>query len=100
MSSSEETWGGLPVVRKLACARPRNRVIVTGNVTAAAQGRLGSSRAYLCRLDDGTGKITLAFTGRSIIPGLVVGVRCKVEGTAQMVDGQLVVPNPEYEYVS
>ena len=86
-------------MHRLARARPRTRVIVMGFVTAAGLGRLGGSRAYLCRLDDGTGKITIAFTGRGIVPGLVVGVKCKVEGTAQTIDGQLVVPNPQYEYV-
>lgn len=93
-------WGGLPVVRKLSCARPRTRVRVVGEVTAAARTSLGSSRAYLCTVEDGTGKITLAFTGRSSVPGMVVGARVRVEGTAQTVDGQLVLPNPQYEYVT
>lgn len=87
-------------MQHLACARTRTRVIVTGVVTAAEQSRFNGSRAYLCRLADGTGKITLAFTGRTSVPGMVVGTRCTVQGTAQIVDGQLVLANPEYEYVT
>jgi hypothetical protein len=74
--------------------------MASGFVTASSQGRLAGSPAYLCRLADGTGAITLAFTGRTSVPGLVAGVRCRVEGTAQWLDGQLVLVNPEYEYVT
>lgn len=99
MSPSAETWGGLPVVRQLSCARPRTRIRVSGLVTATGTGRLGNLRAYLCRLEDGTAGITLAFTGRSAVAGLETGCLCRVEGTAQACEGDLVVFNPEYEFL-
>lgn len=100
MKRPHETCGGLPVVRILACAAPRTRVLATGELTAAGRGRLGRSRAYLCRLDDGTGRITLAFSGRESVPGVVVGTRCRIEGTAQLVEELLVVWNPLYELLT
>ena len=91
------SWGGLPVVTRLADAAPRRRVRVTGRVTAAAAGRAGGSRAYLCVLDDGTAKVTLAFSGRNQVPGLAVGTLCRIDGTACQLDGFLTVLNPSYD---
>jgi RecG-like helicase len=92
-----DDWGGLPVIRKLSDAQPRTRIEVTGQVTATAQSRIADSRAYTCQLDDGTGHIIIAFTGRSNVPGVRVGARCSIEGTVQERDGSLVVFNPGYE---
>ena len=92
-----DTWGGLPLVRSIADATPRCRLITFGRIEDAVAGRLGMSRAYLCLLDDGTGKIRLAFTGRSRIPGLTTGSWCSVEGTAMVREGELTVTNPAYE---
>ncbi len=99
MTPDGDTWGGLPVVRRLACAAPRTRIAVSGIVTATAAARLAGVRSYLCRLEDGTGEITLAFTGRSSVAGLAAGCLCRVEGTARSCDGELVVFNPEYEFL-
>ncbi len=99
MNPAGETWGGLPVVRQLSCARARTRVRVSGLVTGTGAGRVGRLHAYLCRLEDGTGGITLAFTGRSAVAGLETGCLCRIEGTAQACAGELVVFNPEYEFL-
>lgn len=99
MNPDGETWGGLPVVRQLSCAQPRSRVMVSGLVTATGAGAVGNLRAYLCRLEDGTGGITLAFTGRTSVAGLETGCLCRIEGTARESEGQLVVFNPDYEFL-
>lgn len=94
---ASEEWGGLPVVRKLSDVRPRCRVEAVGQIMASAPSRAAGTRAYMCQIDDGTGHIILAFTGRSTVAGLSVGVRCRVEGTAQERDGLLMIFNPDYE---
>ena len=100
MNDEGETWAGLPVVRKLDQVVARSRVIIEGTITAAGPSRLQGSRAYLVRIDDGHGKITLAFTGRSEVPGLVVGTSLRVTGTARLIEAGLFVFNPDYEILA
>ncbi|MBO0691807.1 MAG: OB-fold nucleic acid binding domain-containing protein [Acidimicrobiaceae bacterium] len=88
----------MPVVHRLADAAPRRRVVTTGRIASAEVRVNGSSHAYCCVLDDGTGEITLVFTGRKNVPGLVAGTLCRVEGTAGEADGSLVLRNPWYEF--
>lgn len=90
-------WGGLPLVTRLDALAPRARVRVEATVTAAGMGRLGGTRAYWCVLDDGSGCVAVAFTGRDHVPGLVVGARCRIDGTVRDVEGRLTVCNPGYE---
>jgi len=90
------TWAGRPVARKVADARPRGRVVVTGTICAEEAVSRERSPAYCCTLDDGTGHLDLLFLGRSRIPGVAVGTRCRVEGTARTESGRLVVWNPLY----
>jgi two-component system sensor histidine kinase KdpD len=91
------TWAGRPVARKAADTRSQGRVVVTGTIRTAQVVTRGSSPAYCCTLDDGTGQLDLLFLGRTGVPGLTVGTRCSVEGTATGTDGdRLVVWNPLY----
>jgi hypothetical protein len=92
------SWGGMPVVHRLAEAAPRRRVVTTGMIVSAGVEVDGSSHAYHCVLDDGTGEITLVFSGRKDVPGLVTGAFCRVEGTVRAADGYLVLWNPLYEF--
>ena len=100
MSSTEFTsaseWGGRPVARVIADARPRGRIVVTGTVVEVATVRVGHASSYRCLLDDGSGQIGLLFIGRNTIPGLAVGTRCTVEGTVRREANCLVVWNPLY----
>jgi RecG-like helicase len=91
-----DSWGGLPVVRKIADAGPRSRLAVAGEIVETAIEYRRETRCYRCDLDDGTGAVTLLFSGRSRVRGLEVGARCYVEGTSQLDDGRLVVWNPIY----
>jgi hypothetical protein len=94
--TTEDWWGGLPVVRKIVDAGPRCRIAVSGEIVAAStEGRHGT-RYYRCDLDDGTGAISLLFSGRAGIPGMEVGSRLYVEGTSQLEDGRPVLWNPIY----
>jgi hypothetical protein len=92
-------WGGRPVATSVVNAVPRVRLVTTGVVTAACHRQWAGVPAYACELDDGSGRVLLAFTGRRRPPGLDVGMRCRVEGTAQPdPHGKLLVLwNPIYE---
>jgi hypothetical protein len=95
---------GLPLARSLADATPRSRVAVSGVIVAAKRwsrdAAAGADLGFRCELDDGTGQIDLVFLGRVGVPGLVVGSRCHVEGTARMEHGRLTVWNPVYHLVA
>jgi RecG-like helicase len=80
----------------IADARPRGRIVVTGNVVEVATVRVGNASSYRCLLDDGSGQVGLLFIGRHAIPGLAVGTRCTVEGTVKREGDGLVVWNPLY----
>ena len=94
------SWRGLPMVMELRSAFTRSRVAVGGTVVSvrAPAGETERSRSlgYRCVLDDGTGRIDLLFLGRDKVPGLSVGARCHVEGTARMDHGRLTLWNPLY----
>ena len=94
--TSAAEWGGRPVARVIAAAVPRAKVVVSGDVVEVGVGVLGPAPSYRCRLDDGSGQLDLLFIGRTSIPGLVVGTRCTVEGTARAEGNLLVVWNPLY----
>ena len=91
---------GLPLALSVAAAIPRSRVAVSGVIVSAklwSHGRSGGADlGFRCVLDDGTGRIDLVFLGRVRVPGLVVGARCHIEGTARMEHGHLTVWNPLY----
>ena len=53
----------------------------------------------LFSFSDGSVEIGLLFIGQRYVPGLAVGVRCQVEGTAQYWAGNLVIWNPIYEFI-
>lgn len=84
------------MARQVADAQARGRVVVTGAVVASSTVALGGGLSCSCVLSDGCGEIGLLFIGRRAVPGLVVGARCTVEGTARMASGQLVLWNPLY----
>ncbi len=94
--TTDESWGGLPVVRRIGNAGPRCRLAVSGDIVAASTECRHGTRHYRCGLDDGTGVVSLLFSGRARVPGMEVGARCYVEGTSQLEDGRLVLWNPIY----
>jgi hypothetical protein len=82
---------------ELGSAFHRCRVAVGGTVVAVGGCNPdGAPAGFHCVLDDGTGEVDLFFLGRSSVPGLGIGARCHVEGTARMEGGRLTVWNPLY----
>ncbi len=86
-----------PRVSRIADARSQDRVAVTGTIRATQTITVGTSPAYRCVLDDGTGELDLLFLGRGTVAGLAAGTRCSVQGTATARQGRLAVWNPRYQ---
>ena len=95
--TKESHWGGRPIARQIAEARPRSRVVVTGTVRTTETVTVGRSASYRVVLRDDTGELDVLFLGRSTVAGVGVGTRCRMEGTAQLRGGRLVVWNPLYK---
>jgi hypothetical protein len=56
--------------------------------------------AHAITLDDGTGRLTLMFSGVRSVPGMTAGVRCTVEGTTLPDERGLALWNPLYRFES
>ena len=94
--TASETWGGLPVVRKVSETEPRVRLVVTAMVVATGTQDVGGSLSARCTIDDGTGQVDLLFLGRPYIGGLEKGAFLTVEGTVMRENGNHVIWNPMY----
>ena len=101
MSSSELTtaacWAGRPVARKIIDTVPRGRVVITGVVCVTRVTEERGTDSFECLMDDGSGELGLLFLGRRTVPGITIGTRCTVEGTARIEGGRFVLWNPLYQ---
>ncbi|MCL4422103.1 MAG: hypothetical protein M1115_02845 [Actinobacteria bacterium] len=89
-------WQGKPIARRVADARARRRAVISGVVISAKSVPFGSSVAYECMIEDGTGELRVVFTGRESIQGLARGARCTVEATIQANHSGLFMRDPLY----
>lgn len=92
-------WGGHPVARTAAEVEPRRRAVLSGTIRSTRVGH-GSSSSFEAALDDGTGTVTLSWSGRCEVPGIVRGAVVRVEGTVLDRRGRLVLLNPLYRFAS
>jgi hypothetical protein len=93
-----DIWGGRPIARRIADCAPRRRIVVTGTIMATELGRWRRRPAFICRLDDDTGCLTLVFGRPMPVPGMVKGAICTVEATAQSNGGSLFLWDPFYRF--
>ena len=93
-----DCWGGRPIARRIADGAPRRRLVVTGTIVETEEGRWRGLPAFICRLDDDTGTITVVFGGARRVPGMVKGALCTVEATVLSNGGALVLWNPFYRF--
>ncbi len=93
-----DCWGGRPIARRIADCAPRRRVVLTGTIADTESAVWRRMPAFICVLDDDTGRITLIFGGSRPVPGMVTGAMCTVEGTALTNGGGLVLWNPYYRF--
>lgn len=78
-------------------ARVRERVHLRGTVQAITLSPEFDKGGLDVELDDGTGRITLVWMGRRLIPGIDVGRRIDVWGTLTISEGRRVIFNPAYQ---
>jgi RecJ-like exonuclease len=78
-------------------ARVRDRVHLRGTVQAITLSPEIDKGGLDVDLDDGTGRITLVWMGRRLIPGIDVGRRIDVWGTLTISEGRRVIFNPAYQ---
>jgi hypothetical protein len=93
-----DCWGGRPIARRIADGAPRRRLVVTGTIVAADLSPWRGMPAYVCRLDDDSGTITMVFGAPRPVPGMVKGALCTVEATVQSNGGALHLWNPCYRF--
>ncbi|MDP9405411.1 MAG: OB-fold nucleic acid binding domain-containing protein [Actinomycetota bacterium] len=78
--------------------RPRHEATCVGVVHKI---RLVPNRRLEVTVEDGSGRVTAVFTGRSNLPGLELGAGLRLSGTvAEDGDGGLVMRNPTWASVS
>ena len=77
--------------------RARQREICVGVVLKI---RLDPGRKLAVTVDDGTGKLTAVFTGRSNLPGLELGAGLRLTGTVGETDGERHMLNPGWTPVA
>ena len=82
----------------IAAVVPRKRTELVGRVTSVS-AHVRPWVWFDAILDDGTGTVTLRFTGRQSVPGITEGRRLNAEGTPGRVGESLVMLNPVYEFV-
>ena len=87
------------MISAVSSAIPRRRTTLRGDVVSVM-----STETPWVRIDaaisDGTGTLVLRFVGRRSVPGLRVGRRLVVDGTPGLGDGDPVMLNPVYSFIS
>jgi hypothetical protein len=80
--------------------RARQRARVAGRVRSVTVQPWGNVPTLQVQLTDDQGKLVVAFLGRRQIAGLGPGSRIVVDGTVTDRRGQLVMINPDYEFLT
>jgi hypothetical protein len=96
--STGDSWGGRPIARRVADCAPRRRAVLTGTINATETSPWRGVPSLILQLDDASGSITVVFSGRRSVPGVLKGARCTVEATAMSNGGALVLWNPFYRF--
>jgi len=79
--------------------QPRERARVAGRVKSVTVKPWGDIPTLQVQLTDDEGRLEVAFLGRRQIAGLNPGSRIVVDGTVTERRGQLMMINPDYEFV-
>lgn len=80
--------------------RERERVKLSGLIQSITYSPRSQPLRLIGVLYDGTGTIEVRWPGRRDIPGITVGRRIEVEGTAARYRDRLVIINPVYRLLS
>jgi amino acid transporter len=96
-ASSAPITVSLPVERvRIADAPLRERVVLAGRVRAMRIQPWGGNPSLEVSLADETGSVTIVFTGRRTVGGIVLGTVLSVEGVVAAHHGGQAILNPTY----
>jgi DNA/RNA endonuclease YhcR with UshA esterase domain len=73
-------------------------VVITGKVVDSQHCLRRGFAARVYAIDDGTGRLSIVFSGTRAIPGTVEGTQCTVEGTALVDRRGIVLWSPFYRF--
>ncbi len=73
---------------------------VQGTVSMLTLNPRSGSAWLEAELHDGTGTLKLIWMGRRVIPGIIPGVKMRVEGRITLHEGNPAIFNPAYELVT
>lgn len=99
-ATSDPRAAGLPEAPDVAgrdpigSVQPRQAVRVGGLVVDARLRPWVGGEVFECVLDDGTGKLTLAFLGRRSVAGIGPGALLSADGVVGTHRGRLLLLNP------
>jgi len=88
--------GSHPEVTPIADVAARQMVCVRGEVSRMTLRPTGKMPSLAVAVDDGTGSITVVWTGRRSIGGISLGRQLQVRGVARAAGDHLEVMNPDY----
>src|SRR5690606_398892 len=90
----------LSEVTPIGDVRWRDHVKVVGQVRAMRVAPLADVATLECQIDDGTGSLLAVFLGRRELPGVKVGTRIEIVGTAGVHQNRLTILNPHYRLLA
>jgi RecG-like helicase len=100
VSIDAHVLGDISGTTPIAALQARQRARVAGRVRSLTVQPWGDVPTLQVQLTDDHGRLTVAFLGRRQIAGLVPGSRIVVDGTVTDRRGQLVMINPDYQFVA
>ena len=93
----EAVGAGATPIRDL---QPHTMGTVQGTVSMLTLNPRSGSAWLEAELHDGTGTLKLIWMGRRVIPGIIPGVKLRVEGRITLHEGNPAIFNPAYELVT
>ena len=93
----EAVGAGATPIRDL---QPHTMGTVQGTVSMLTLNPRSGSAWLEAELHDGTGSLKLIWMGRRVIPGIIPGVKMRVEGRITLHEGNPSIFNPAYELVT
>ena len=93
----EAMGAGATPIRDL---QPHTMGTVQGTVSMLTLNPRSGSAWLEAELHDGTGSLKLIWMGRRVIPGIIPGVKMRVEGRITLHEGNPAIFNPAYELVT
>ena len=93
----EAVGAGATPIRDL---QPHTMGTVQGTVSMLTLNPRSGSAWLEAELHDGTGPLKLIWMGRRVIPGIIPGVKMRVEGRITLHEGNPAIFNPAYELVT